>query len=273
MADASHLHPTPYTLHPTPYTLHPTPYTLHLTLYTLHLTPYTLQMESLILAAGLGTRLRPLTNDRPKALVEINGKTLLEINLKRVFDVGSSHCVVNIHHFGDMMLDYIKNLQGFPPISVSDEREILLDTGGAIKHAAKYFSGNEPILIHNVDVISRINLNALLHHHEESGNMVTLCVSDRDSKRKLLFNKEGNLVGRFEGECDEGLVPLAFSGITVISPTVLDLLPPDDHPYPIIDEYLKIAKDEKVGYFLHNAEDWIDVGTKEKLEKAKGYLL
>lgn len=237
-------------------------------------------MESLILAAGLGTRLRPLTNNRPKALVELNGKTLLEINLRRVFDAGANHCVVNIHHFGDMMLDFINNLTDFPPISVSDERDLLLDTGGAIKHAAHLFSGNEPILIHNVDVITSIDLDALMRYHEESGNIATLCVSDRPSKRKLTFDKSGNLTGRlkiaggdahvpFDGNDNKGLRALAFSGIAMINPQILDLLPPDDHPYSIIDEYIRLAPKYRIGYYLHDASQWIDVGTPEKLESAK----
>ena len=153
-------------------------------------------MEGLILAAGLGTRMRPLTDDRPKALVEINSKTLFEITLQRMVDAGVERCVVNVHYFGDMLIDFIRSHEWPCEVLVSDERQMLLDTGGALKHASHLFSGNEPILVHNVDILSDIDFHALERHHLQNGNLVTLCTSHRSTKRMLLFDKNGILKGR-----------------------------------------------------------------------------
>lgn len=238
-------------------------------------------MQALILAAGLGTRLQPLTNDRPKALVEINGHTLLEINLRHIIAAGTKKCVVNVHHFGDMVIQAVEALaKSLPYVSfdISDERDMLLDTGGAIKHAAPHFSGHEPILVHNVDVVSDVDLKALEQHHLASGNLVTLCVCNRNSSRKLLFDATGNLCGRDanksrihddNGTINDGSHSLAFSGIAIISPELPPLLPPDDHPYPIIDEYLRLSKNHRVGYYLHDANHWMDLGTIERIRLAQ----
>ena len=229
-------------------------------------------MEAFVLAAGLGTRLRPLTDSRPKALVEINGRTLLEIVVQRLAAAGVRRCVVNVHYFGDMLVDYIRCHKWPCDVMISDERQFLLDTGGAIKHAAPFFSGREPILIHNVDIVSDIDFCALEHHHTESGNMVTLCTSRRTTKRMLLFDKTGQIVGRC-GEIDtKGLIQMAFSGVSMVSPGLFPLLPPDDHPYPAIDTYLEIAKHHPIGCFIHPFDNWLDVGTPEALERAKKML-
>lgn len=225
-------------------------------------------MEGLILAAGLGTRLRPLTNDRPKALVEIGGRTLLEINMQRMSDAGIRRCVVNVHHFGDMFIDYINSHQWPCEVLVSDERKMLLDTGGALRHAAHLFSGKEPVLVHNVDIISDIDFHALCRHHLANDNLVTLCASHRSTKRMLLFDEDGRLVGRVGEVDDAGLIPLAFSGVSMISPALFNLLPPDDHPYPVIDTYLELSKHHPIRYFMHSPDRWFDVGTPEKLAAA-----
>lgn len=222
-------------------------------------------MEGLILAAGLGTRLRPLTDDRPKALVEINGKTLLEIVMRRFADAGVVRCVVNVHHFGDMLVDYIGSKEWPCEVLISDERQMLLDTGGALKHAAHLFSGKEPILVHNVDILSAIDFRLLERHHLQNGNLVTLCTSQRETKRMLLFDESGRLVGR-AGEVDSaGCVPMAFSGVSMVDPKLFPLLPVDDHPYPMIDEYIALSKSYTIGSYVHSPEKWVDVGTPEKL--------
>lgn len=220
------------------------------------------------MAAGLGTRLRPLTNDRPKALVEINGRTLLEIAIGRLSEAGVDRCVVNVHSFGEMIIDYIRSRKWECEVMISDEREMLLDTGGALKHAARLFSGKEPILVHNVDILSDIDLREVERYHTESGNLVTLCASRRETKRKLLFDNDGRLAGRAGEIDDKGLTPLAFSGVSMISPELFPLLPSDDHPYPVIDAYLEIAKHYPIRCFVHSADRWLDVGTPEKLAKA-----
>lgn len=230
-------------------------------------------MQALILAAGLGTRLRPLTDDRPKAMVEINGRTLLEININRIAQSGVTHCVVNAHYFGDKLIAYIRSQQWPCNVVVSDERQLLLDTGGALKHAAPLLLPDQPVLVHNVDILSEIDFTALEQHHIASGNLVTLCTSHRQTTRMLLFDNTGNLAG-IHGQNDaEGLVPLPFSGVSMVSPELFALMPPDDHPYPVFGCYLQIAKKHRIGYFMHPADNWIDVGTPEAVEKAKTMFL
>lgn len=229
-------------------------------------------MEGLILAAGLGTRLRPLTDDRPKALVEVNGRTLLEITIQRLVDAGVKRCVVNVHYFGDMLIDFIQRREWPCEVLISDERQMLLNTGGALKHAAPLFSGKEPVLVHNVDILSEIDFQALERHHLESGNLVTLCTSHRQTTRMLLFDKTGNLAGVY-GQMDEtGLTPLPFSGVSMVSPELFPLMPADEHPYPVFGAYLDIAKNHHIGYFMHSSEHWLDVGTPEAVERAKKML-
>ena len=221
------------------------------------------------MAAGLGTRLRPLTDDKPKAMVEINGNTLLEINIERIASFGIKHCVVNVHYMGDKLVVYIQSRRWPCSVDISDERDMLLNTGGAIKHAAQFFSGNEPVLIHNVDIISNIDFCALEKHHRESGNLITLCTSKRETNRMLLFDRNGHLAGIY-GQMDAtGLTPLPFSGVSMVSPELFPLMPPDDKPYPVFGCYLEIAKHYPIGYYMHSSERWIDVGTLATLEKAK----
>lgn len=220
-------------------------------------------MEGFILAAGLGTRLRPLTDDRPKALVEIGGVTLLETAIHTLEDAGIEHIVVNIHHFADKMKAFLAGRQWKARIETSDESAMLLDTGGGLKKAAPLFSGSENILVHNVDILSDIDLREVERYHREQGNMVTLCVSRRQTKRLLEFDDAGLLVGRAE----QGL---AFSGISVVSPSLFPLLPDADRPYPVIDEYIRLSREgHRIGSYTHDAGRWLDVGKPETLELAK----
>src|SRR5215467_368896 len=157
-------------------------------------------MKAMVLAAGLGTRLRPLTNDRPKALVEINGKTLLQITLAKLQSVGVNEVIVNIHHFGQMVVDYLKARGNFGMrIEISYE-DVLLDTGGGLKKAAWFFQErdadpNQSFLLHNVDVVSNIDLLQMLQAHAARGALATLAVQQRESSRQLLFDEQGQLRG------------------------------------------------------------------------------
>ena len=223
-------------------------------------------MEGFILAAGLGTRLRPLTDDRPKALVEIDGVTLLERTIRRLEDAGIRHIVVNVHHFGEKVIDFLHGRQWESTIDISDERNLLLDTGGGLKHAASLFTGKDDILVHNVDILSDLDFAAVERTHRQCRNLVTLCVSRRDTKRKLEFDAAGRLVGRNA----EGY---AFSGISVVSPRLFPLLPEADHPYPIIDEYIRLSHaGHAIGNYVHAADHWLDVGKPETLEIAKQWI-
>ena len=152
-------------------------------------------MQAFIPAAGLGTRLRPLTDQRPKALVEILGTPLLKITIDNLTRQGVSKIVVNVHHFAQLVCDYLHQHSWNAEVIVSDERDLLLDTGGGLKKAVNLFTSNEPIIIHNVDVLSAIELNKMLQIHYEKKSIATLAVSQRQSSRFLLFDTEGNLTG------------------------------------------------------------------------------
>lgn len=223
-------------------------------------------MEGFILAAGLGTRLRPLTADRPKALVEVGGKTLLQHTIEKLQAFGINHIVVNVHHFADNVVSFLRSRQWQCTIDISDERVMLLDTGGGLKHAAPLFSGRENVLVHNVDILSDIDLRDVEALHRRNDNLVTLCVSQRKTKRMLEFDANGMLVGRAE----EGL---AFSGVSVVSPSLFPLLPEADHPYPVIDEYIRLSHGHRIGCYRHSPDHWLDVGKPETLELARQWTL
>ena len=234
-------------------------------------------MEGFILAAGLGTRLRPLTNDRPKALVEINGVTLLERTIRRLEAANVKHIVVNVHHFADKVIDFIKSHTWQAAIDISDERELLLDTGGGLKKASALFSGRENVLVHNVDILSDIDLCEVERQHREQGNLVTLCVSRRTTKRMLAFDESGQLIGRAENlppaAKSRNPMNLAFSGISVVSPELFALLPEADHPYPVIDEYIRLSHEGyRIGSYVHSPDHWLDVGKPETLALAAAAL-
>ena len=226
-------------------------------------------MQAMILAAGLGTRLAPLTDHCPKALVEVSGHTLLELAVARLSEAGATRCVVNTHAHSDMMRHYITEHQWPCEVLISDETLQLLDTGGALSHAAHLFSPNEPILVHNVDVLSTIDLRDVERKHREQGNLVTLCVSQRQNKRQLLFDADGRLVSRLEGPTPDGMHALAFSGISIIEPVLFPLLPPDGVVFSAIDCYIQLAQSHRIGSYLHDASQWLDVGTPATLELAK----
>src|SRR5215471_10184664 len=158
-------------------------------------------MKAMILAAGLGMRLRPLTDNRPKALVEIAGRTLLEITLSRLRAFGIHEVIINVHHFADMILEYLKTNDNFGlRIEVSRE-EVLLDTGGGLKKAAWFFLEDpsrldSPFILHNVDVISTIDLRKIVQFHNENQALATLAVQERQSSRYLLFDEQLQLCGR-----------------------------------------------------------------------------
>ena len=238
-------------------------------------------MRAMILAAGLGTRLRPLTNDRPKALVEVAGHTLLEITLRRLQTRGIREVIVNVHHFADMVADYLKNNANFGlRIEISRE-EILLDTGGGLKKAAWFFleagAPDEPFLLHNVDVLSTIDLERMLQFHRENHALVTLAVQDRETSRYLLFDDQNQLCGRRAGRdgtpetvrSSQHIHPLAFSGIHVISPRFLPMMT-EDGAFSIITSYLRLAaQGEKILAFRADDSYWRDLGKPQNIAQAE----
>ncbi|MBR1767018.1 MAG: nucleotidyltransferase family protein [Bacteroidales bacterium] len=235
-------------------------------------------MEGFILAAGLGTRLRPLTDTRPKALVEIQegqgGEkvTLLEVAIRRLEAAGVEHIVINVHHFADMVVDFVRQRHWQAAIDISDERALLMDTGGGLKKAAPLFSGRENVLVHNVDILSDIDLLDVEQWHRTQGNLVTLCTSRRSTRRMLAFDDDLRLTGRRENAAPSAHA-MAFSGISVVSPGLFALLPESERPYPVIDEYIRLAASHPVRCYEHSTDRWLDVGKPETLEKAKQWIL
>ena len=235
-------------------------------------------MRAMILAAGLGTRLRPLTNDRPKALVEVAGHTLLEIALRRLASFGIREVIVNVHHFADMVVEYLERNSNFGMRVEISREEILLDTGGGLKKAAWFFleNGNtEPFLLHNVDVISTIDLDRMVRAHSESQALATLAVQERQTSRRLLFDSELQLCGRQSGQQPAEFVrpakeitPLAFSGVHVISARFLRMMT-EDGVFSIIDVYLRLAGvGEKISAFRADEYYWRDLGKPENVAQA-----
>jgi NDP-sugar pyrophosphorylase family protein len=239
-------------------------------------------MKAMILAAGLGTRLRPLTNDRPKALVTVAGRTLLEIALNRLRSFGVREVIVNVHHHAEMMCEYLEANHNFGMrIEVSRE-ETLLDTGGGLKKAAWFFLENganspQPFILHNVDVISTIDLGRMVRFHGEHGALATLAVQDRTTSRSLLFDEQGRLCGHrsWDSAKDEWARPavrtqaLAFSGIHIISPRLFAAME-EDSAFSIIAAYIHLAaKGDKIIAFRADEYAWRDLGRPESILQAE----
>lgn len=242
-------------------------------------------MRAMVLAAGLGTRLRPLTNDRPKALVEIGGRTLLEITLTRLASFGVREVIINVHHFADIVVEYLRAHENFGMrVEISREDDLLLDTGGGLKKVAWFFLKDpsrldEAFLLHNVDVISTIDLQRLLNLHREGQALATLAVQQRESSRQLLFSAEDELSGRWiSGRDAEFVRPIpnlkafAFSGIHAISPRLLPKIT-EGGAFSIIDSYLRLAGEgEKILAFRADEYKWRDLGRMEDLRAAEREL-
>ena len=234
-------------------------------------------MRAMVLAAGLGTRLRPLTNDRPKALVEVGGHTMLEITLARLRDFGIREVIVNVHHFADKVLEYLRANANFGMSIEISREDVLLDTGGGLKRASWFFEdSDDPFLLHNVDVVSTIDLGKMLEFHNRQSALATLAVQDRKTSRYLLFDESDHLCGRRAGEdgtpeffkAAEGVQALAFAGVHVISPRIFRSLI-EDGVFPIVPTYLRLASQgERIAAFLADAYYWRDLGRPESVAKA-----
>ncbi len=229
-------------------------------------------MKALILAAGYGTRLQPLTNDKPKALVELHGKTLLEHAINNLKKHGITDIIVNVHHFAEQIIDFLRSKNNFDiNISISDESKLLLDTGGGIKKARSFFN-NEPFIVYNVDIISNIDLGKLIANHKNSDAIATLAVKERHTSRQILFDEELNLCewqNIITGErkpCRTAIGKLkayGFSGFQIIEPAIFDLM--TEEVFSIIPFYLQIAKNNNIKAHIHNQSEWYDVGRYEYL--------
>jgi NDP-sugar pyrophosphorylase family protein len=239
-------------------------------------------MKAMILAAGLGTRLRPLTDDRPKALVEVADRTLLEITLTRLRSFGVSEVIINVHHLAEMVTGYLKKNNNFGMRIEISREDVLLDTGGGLKKASWFFLADargtdEPFILHNVDVISTIDLHRILDAHARSTALATLAVQDRETSRYLLFDGDLQLCGRRSGSNEKKvelarpsaqLQALAFSGIHVICPRLLAMLT-EEGAFSIIAAYLRLAAEgKKVMGFRADKYYWRDLGKPGDLARA-----
>lgn len=238
----------------------------------------------MIFAAGLGTRLRPLTSDRPKALVEIGGKTMLERVINRLAEAGFDDITINVHHFAHKIIDFLEARGNFGlSIHISDERDMLLDTGGGILKARRFLDGDQPFLVHNADILTDIDLRAMYRSHVESGALATVLVKDRITSRYFVLDGDYRLQGwinKSTGEtrpphltCRHGMRELAFGGIHVISPSIFDELERYSQGQPKFSTtpfYVDLCHRHIIkGYVQETPYKWLDIGKPESLKEAE----
>ncbi len=227
----------------------------------------------MIFAAGLGTRLKPLTLHKPKALVEYKNKTLLQHAIEKLRDSGVTDIIINVHHFAEQIIDFVKQNNFKVNISISDESDELLDTGGGLKKAADFF-GDESFIAYNVDIISNIDLTEMIEFHNQSIPLATLAVKRRTSARKLLFNEKMQLCG-WENQVsnekiigrDEAFVQnFSFSGIHIIDPMIFNYMPTESK-FSIIELYLELSSKHSILGFVDTQDFWLDLGKVEQLKQ------
>jgi len=236
-------------------------------------------MKALIFAAGKGTRLKPFTDHHPKALAKVNGIPLLERNIRYLKGFGISDFVINVHHFGSQIVEFLKENDDFGcRIEISDESEELLETGGGLVFARSFLDHGEDFLIMNADILTDLNINLLVDYHKKIKDFATLAVSDRESSRKLLFNEELVLRGWLNvqtgeqrlAEFNKGFRPLAFSGVHCINPAIFNKIKRTGK-FSIMEEYLDLMHTEHIHGFIHDSI-LVDVGRPESVTAAEKYF-
>lgn len=236
-------------------------------------------MQAIIFSAGMGTRLKPLTDHLPKALVNVAGKPMLQWNIEKLLEAGCSRIVVNVHHFAEKIRKFLDELKNFGiEILISDETDELLDTGGGLLKAWPLFKPDEPILAHNVDVFSNLDMGILVDYHLKNNALATLVVRNRETQRYLLFDEQMNLAGwqnRATGDIRKvrqdihfQAKPLAFSGIQIINPAIFSLIS-QSGKFPIIETYLQLASRNKIIGFEDFSTVWMDIGKPDQLAIAR----
>ena len=236
-------------------------------------------MKALIFAAGKGTRLKPFTDHHPKALAKVNGIPLLERNINYLKSFGINDFVINIHHFGDQIVEFLKKNNNFNcNIEVSDEANELLETGGGLIFARRFLDHGEDFLIMNADILTNINITDMVKYHKKIKDFATLAVSDRESSRKLLFNDELVLRGWLNvqtgeqrlAEFNKGFKALAFSGVHCINPIIFNKIKRTGK-FSVMEEYLDLMHTEKIHGFVHDSI-LVDVGRPESVIEAEKYF-
>jgi len=236
-------------------------------------------MKAFLLAAGFGTRLKPFTNEHPKALADVNGKSLLERNILYLQRWGVEEVVVNVHHFAEQIIQTLQEHKGFGSrVLISDESDAVLETGGGLKRAAPLLQDSEPFLMMNVDVLCDFDVHRMLQAHQQTHALATLAVQKRPSSRALLFDRGGQLSGwtNFKtGErrivrpvVQEQLTAFAFSGIQMLSQSFLTKMRREGK-FSIIESYLDLCPAETISAWEHTGDAWLDVGRPESLEQAR----
>ncbi len=235
-------------------------------------------MKAMILAAGLGTRLKPFTDQHPKALAVVNGKTLLQRNIEYLATYGIKDVIINVHHFADQMQNFLKGHNNFgSDITISDESDAILETGGGLKKAAWFFEiENDPFVLINVDILTDLDLSLIINEHKKLKPVATLAVTSRQTSRYLLFNETMQLCGWKDERTGEQKIsrdapkyyPKAFSGIHIISPEIFSLIAMEGK-FSTIDMYLEIAKAHVIAAFDHSNSKFADVGKPESIAEAE----
>ncbi len=234
----------------------------------------------MILAAGLGTRLKPFTDKHPKALAMVNGKSLLQRNIEYLQKIGITEVLVNVHHFADQIIDAINTNNGWgSTVTISDETDAVLETGGGLKKAAWYFKNETSFLLINADILTNLDLDALVVQHTNTGALATLAVSDRNSSRYFLFDEAGKLCGwknqntgeykpvHLNDSNTEHLQAKAFSGIQVIDTKLLALMQREGK-FSMVDVYLDLCATHTILAYDHTGATLLDVGKPESLALA-----
>jgi len=235
-------------------------------------------MKAMILAAGLGTRLKPFTDEHPKALATVKDKTLLQRNIEYLANFGIKEVIINVHHFPEQIKEILEKNKSFgSKVTISDESDEILETGGGLKKAAWFFNdGNQPFVVMNVDVLTDMNLKAMIDEHNNLQPLATLAVTTRHTSRYFLFDEMPNLCGWKNEKTGEQKIsreatkfyPKAFSGIHVISPKIFSMIKMEGK-FSMVDVYLEIAKTYAIGAFDHSNTKFIDVGKPESIAKAE----
>jgi NDP-sugar pyrophosphorylase family protein len=236
-------------------------------------------MKAMIFAAGLGTRLGELTKARPKALADINGRTMLHLTVEKLVSAGFDELIVNIHHHPEQMMEEINKLRGIGfSLEVSDEREELLDTAGGLLKARHFFD-DQPFLCHNVDEFTDLDIRDMCSQHKRSDALATLAVRHRPGNRFLLTDSSRRMRGWrniatkeeiITGGSSRRLEEVGFSGIQVLSPAIFDMMP--EGTYSLTSLYLTLAKENLIMTYLHDYGYWFDCGTPQSLEKIRAFL-
>ena len=234
-------------------------------------------MKAMIFAAGMGTRLKPFTDKHPKALAKIHEKTLIQRNIEYLKSFGLSDLIINVHHFADQIETFLKEHDNFGcTITISDEREELLETGGGLLKVKDNLQGMDSFLVMNADILTNLNLESLIYAHNLADCLATLAVTDRESSRYLLFNRQNELCGwknTKTGETkiirqEDEYIPKAFSGIHIINPKIFNLIR-QSGKFSIIDSYLDLCAEHSIKGFDHSCDILIDVGKPEAIAKAE----